>query len=57
MTGFAIDVPGGAAESLRLRRHRTMTLSCLAPEANAAVLLYALEDRTERLNVPDASNT
>lgn len=53
MTGYTIEVPGGAAESLRLRRHRTLTLRCLGPEANAAVLIYALDDPTERLNVPD----
>lgn len=53
MTGYAIEVPGDAADSLRLRRHRTLTLRCLGPGANVAVLLYALEDRTERLNVPD----
>jgi urea carboxylase-associated protein 2 len=53
MSGYAVEIPGGAAESLRLRRHRTLTLRCLGPDANAAVLLYALDDRTERLNVPD----
>jgi hypothetical protein len=53
MTGYATEVPGGAAASLRLRRHRTLTLRCLGPGANAAVLIYALDDPTERLNVPD----
>ena len=49
----SIEVPGGAAESLRLRRHRTLTLRALAPGANVATLIYALDDPTERLNVPD----
>ncbi|MBR7834411.1 DUF1989 domain-containing protein [Actinospica durhamensis] len=53
MTGYTIEVPGDAADSLRLRRHRTLTLRCLGPGANVSMLLYALEDRTERLNVPD----
>jgi len=51
--GYSIDVPGGAAESLRLRRHRTLTFRALGPDANAATLIYALDDPTERLNVPD----
>jgi hypothetical protein len=50
---YSIEVPGGAAESLRLRRHRTLTLHALGPGANVAMLIYALEDPTERLNVPD----
>ncbi|HET9173431.1 MAG TPA: urea amidolyase associated protein UAAP1 [Actinospica sp.] len=50
---YTIEVPGGEAESLRLRRHRTLTLRALGPNANAAMLIYALEDPTERLNVPD----
>ena len=53
MTRYSIEVPGGAAESLRLRRHRALTLSCLGPDANVAMLIYALDDPTERLNVPD----
>ena len=53
MTGYLMEVPGGAAESLRLRRHRTLTLRCLGPGTNVAMLIYALDDPTERLNVPD----
>jgi hypothetical protein len=53
VTGYPIEVPGGAAESLRVRRHRTLTLRCLGPDANVAMLIYALDDPTERLNVPD----
>ncbi|MBR7830508.1 DUF1989 domain-containing protein [Actinospica sp. MGRD01-02] len=53
MTGYSIEVPGGAAESLRLRRHRTLTLRTLGPDANVAMLIYALDDPAERLNVPD----
>jgi uncharacterized protein len=53
MTGYALEIPGGAADSLRLRRHRTLTLRCLGAGANVAVLIYALDDLTERLNVPD----
>lgn len=53
MTGYSVEIPGGAAESLRLRRHRTLTLRCLGPGTNVAALIYALDDPTERLNVPD----
>jgi urea carboxylase-associated protein 2 len=53
VTGYPIEVPGGAAESLRVRRHRTLTLRCLGPDANVSMLIYALDDPTERLNVPD----
>ena len=51
--GFTIEVPGGAAESLRLRRHRTITFRALGHNPNVAILIYALDDPTERLNVPD----
>jgi uncharacterized protein YcgI (DUF1989 family) len=47
------DIPGGAAWSLRLRRHRELTLTALGDDANAAMLLFAAEDPLERLNVPD----
>lgn len=54
MTGsFTIEVPGCAAESLRVRRHRTLTLRALGADLNVATLIYALDDPTERLNVPD----
>jgi uncharacterized protein YcgI (DUF1989 family) len=53
VTGYLLEMPGGASDSLRLRRHRTLTLRCLGPGANVATLIYALDDKTERLNVPD----
>ena len=53
MTGYSIEVPGGAAESLRLRRHRTLTMHSLGFGPNVSMLIYALDDLTERLNVPD----
>jgi urea carboxylase-associated protein 2 len=53
VTAYSIEVPGGAAESLRLRRHRTLTLRALGPDANVAMLIYAFDGPTERLNVPD----
>lgn len=53
MIGYVLEMPGGAVDSLRVRRHRTLTLSCLGPAANASMLIYALDDRSERLNVPD----
>lgn len=53
MSAYSIEVPGGAAESLRLRRHRTLTLHASGPGVNVAMLIYAFDDPTERLNVPD----
>ena len=53
MTGYEVEVPGAAAESLRLRRHRTLTLRCRGGAANVAMLIYAFDDPAERLNVPD----
>ncbi|HEX2313775.1 MAG TPA: urea amidolyase associated protein UAAP1 [Thermomonospora sp.] len=50
---FTHDVPGGAAWSVVLRRHRALRLECLGDAANAAVLLYAADGPLERLNVPD----
>jgi len=50
---YTIEIPGGAAESLRVRRHRTLTLRALGADPNVAMLIYALDDPTERLNVPD----
>ena len=47
------EVPGGAAESLRLRRHREVTVTALGPGANVAMLIYALDEPLDRLNVPD----
>lgn len=53
MSGYVLEIPGGAAESLRLRRHRRLTLTCLGDGANVSLLIYGLDDPTERLNVPD----
>jgi uncharacterized protein len=47
------DVPGGAAYSLRLRRHRALTLSCLGAGANVAMLIYVADNPLDRLNLPD----
>ncbi|HWC36266.1 MAG TPA: urea amidolyase associated protein UAAP1 [Mycobacteriales bacterium] len=46
-------VPGGAPWSLAVPRSRVIRLTCLAPRANVAMLLYADGERSERLNVPD----
>lgn len=51
--GYSLDVPGGCAETVRLRRHQQLTLTCLGPGANAAVLIYVLDNPEERLNIPD----
>ena len=50
---YELEVPGGAAESLRLRRHRQLTLTALGDGANVAMLIYVLDEPTERLNIPD----
>jgi urea carboxylase-associated protein 2 len=50
---YRYEVPGGAADSLRLRRHRELTLTCLGAGANVAMLIYALDNPLDRLNVPD----
>jgi uncharacterized protein len=51
--GYRQDVPGGCAETLRLRRHRQLTITCLGAGANVSTLIYALDDPQERLNIPD----
>ncbi|MEU5879795.1 urea amidolyase associated protein UAAP1 [Spirillospora sp. NPDC047279] len=50
---FSHDVPGGAAWSMILRRHRAVRLECLGPGANVSTLIYAADRPLERLNVPD----
>lgn len=50
---YEYEVPGGAADSLRLRRHRELTVTALGPGANVAMLIYALDEPLDRLNVPD----
>jgi urea carboxylase-associated protein 2 len=52
-TGLSYEIPGGAADSLRLRRHRALTLTCLGDGANVSMLIYAADDRLDRLNIPD----
>lgn len=47
------EIPGGAAGSLRLRRHRALTLTCLGDGANVSMLIYAADNPLDRLNVPD----
>ncbi len=46
-------IPGGAAGSLRLRRHRALTLTCLGDGANVSMLVFAAADPLDRLNIPD----
>lgn len=50
---FTHEIPGGAAWSLILRRHRALRLEALGPGANASTLMYAADRPLERLNVPD----
>jgi urea carboxylase-associated protein 2 len=47
------EIPGGAAYSLRLRRHRALTLTCLGDGANVSMLVYAADNPVDRLNIPD----
>lgn len=47
------QIPGGAAGSLRLRRHRSLTLTCLGDGANVSMLVYAADNPLDRLNIPD----
>jgi uncharacterized protein len=50
---FTHDVPGGAAWSVPVHRHRALRLECLDPGANVSMLIFAAEQPLERLNVPD----
>lgn len=47
------DVPGGAARSLVLRRHRLLRLEALGDRPNVSTLLFAAGRTVERLCVPD----
>jgi urea carboxylase-associated protein 2 len=47
------EIPGGASDSLRLRRHRALTLTCLGDGANVSMLIYAADNPVDRLNIPD----
>jgi urea carboxylase-associated protein 2 len=49
----SFEIPGGAADSLRLRRHRALTLTCLGDGANVSMLIYAADNPLDRLNIPD----
>jgi uncharacterized protein len=50
---YGFEIPGGAADSLRLRRHRAMTMSCVGDGANVSMLVYAADSPLDRLNIPD----
>ncbi len=52
-TKHMYEIPGGAAGSLLLRRHRALTLTCLGDGANVSMLVYAADDPLDRLNIPD----
>jgi hypothetical protein len=45
--------PGGAHWSYRVRRGTTLRFVAVEAGANASVLLYRADERTERLNLPD----
>ena len=47
------EIPGGAAWSLRLRRHRELRLTALGDDAATAMLIFAADEPLDRLNVPD----
>lgn len=49
----SFEIPGGAADSLRLRRHRALTLTTLDDGANVSMLIYAADNPLDRLNIPD----
>ena len=49
---YAHEIPGGAAWSAPVPAGRLVTLTALADDANATVLLFGA-DRLDRLNVPD----
>lgn len=53
MTGYAHQVPGGAAWSVRLRRGAGLRLTAVGTDAVASMLIFAAADPLERLNVPD----
>ena len=46
-------VPGGCHASFRLGRGQGLRLTALAPKANASVLLFNDDDRSERYNMAD----
>ena len=50
---LGFEIPGGAADSLRLRRHRALTLTCVGDGANVSMLVYAADNPLDRLNIPD----
>jgi urea carboxylase-associated protein 2 len=50
---YDVEIPGGAGWSVVVRRGRALTLTALASHANVSMLVYAVDDPTERLNLPD----
>lgn len=46
-------LPGGAAWSFTVRRHRTLRLTALAPGANVSLLCYNRHELIDRYNMPD----
>jgi urea carboxylase-associated protein 2 len=50
---FTEEIPAGAMWSMRLARHRTMTLKALAPDANVSALFFNALNPLDRLNLPD----
>jgi urea carboxylase-associated protein 2 len=53
VTAHTHEVPGGAAWSLVLHRHRRLRLEALGDGANVSMLLFSAADPLERLNIPD----
>jgi uncharacterized protein len=47
------EVPGGAAWSCAARRDDRITLTALGDDTTVTMLIYAMPDTGERLNVPD----
>lgn len=46
-------LPGGGMWSMRIRRHRRLTLTALEAGANVSALAYRADAPLDRLNVPD----
>ncbi len=49
---YATEIPGGAAWSMPVRAGRLVTLTALADNANASLLLFG-PDHLDRMNIPD----
>ncbi|MCU1678717.1 MAG: Urea carboxylase-related aminomethyltransferase [Frankiales bacterium] len=50
---YGVEVPGGSGWSVVVRRRHALRLTALAPDSNVSMLAFAIDDPTERLNVPD----